>query len=91
MACTGTRLCPELFGTGKDKQNSRIFGVCGNLEFFSQPTPTIEGVSLPGLSEQLFGLRVEFIAELDAATQQEANDANSADTAQSPRYSVAGF
>ena len=74
MVGRGTRLCPNLFGPGKDKQNFKIFDVCGNLEFFSQPTPTVESSSSPGLSERLFGLRVELIAELDAATQREAND-----------------
>jgi type I restriction enzyme, R subunit len=75
MVGRGTRLCPNLFGPGKDKQNFKIFDVCGNLEFFSQPMPAIEGSNSPGLSERLFGLRVELIAEFDAATQREANDA----------------
>ena len=39
MVGRGTRLCPNLFGPGKDKQNFKIFDICGNLEFFSQPTP----------------------------------------------------
>jgi type I restriction enzyme R subunit len=75
MVGRGTRLCPDLFGPGKDKKNFYIFDVCGNLEFFSQPTPTVEVGSVAGLSERIFGQRVELIAELDAASAREANDA----------------
>lgn len=71
----GTRLCPDLFGPGKDKKNFYIFDVCGNLEFFSQPTPTVEVGSVAGLCERIFGQRVELLAELDAATAREANNA----------------
>jgi type I restriction enzyme, R subunit len=74
MVGRGTRLCPDLFGPGKDKQNFKIFDVCGNLEFFSQQAPTVEGSSSPGLSERVFGLRVELIGELDTATAREANE-----------------
>ena len=75
MVGRGTRLCPDLFGPGKHKQNFKIFDVCGNLEFFSQPTPTVEGSTTPGLSERLFGLRVDLIAELDGSTAREPNEA----------------
>ena len=75
MVGRGTRLCPDLFGPGKDKKNFYIFDVCGNLEFFSQPVPPDSGGSLPGLSERIFGQRVELIAELDAAAARQPNDA----------------
>ncbi len=75
MVGRGTRLCPDLFGPGQDKKNFYIFDVCGNLEFFSQPTPTVEVGSVAGLSERIFGQRVELIAELDAAVARETNDA----------------
>jgi type I restriction enzyme R subunit len=74
MVGRGTRLSPDLFGPGRHKQNFKIFDVCGNLEFFSQPTPTVEGASQPGLSERLFGQRVALITELDTAISREAND-----------------
>jgi len=41
MLGRGTRLCPDLYGPGKDKKNFYIFDVCGNLEFFSQPSPKL--------------------------------------------------
>ena len=63
MVGRGTRLCPDLFGPGKDKKNFYIFDVCGNLEFFSQPVPPDASGSIPGLSERIFGQRVELIAD----------------------------
>jgi type I restriction enzyme R subunit len=75
MVGRGTRLCPDLFGPGKDKKNFYIFDVCGNLEFFSQPVPPAAGGSLPGLSERIFTLRVELIAEMDTAAAHQSNDA----------------
>jgi type I restriction enzyme R subunit len=67
MVGRGTRLCPDLYGPGKDKKNFNIFDVCGNLEFFNQPVNTPSGGAAPGLNERIFGLRVELIAEIDRA------------------------
>jgi type I restriction enzyme, R subunit len=56
MVGRGTRLCPDLYGPGKDKQNFKIFDACGNLEFFNQPANTPSGGAAPGLNERIFGL-----------------------------------
>ncbi len=74
MVGRGTRLCPDLFGPGKDKKNFYIFDFCGNLEFFRQQVPTTDGGSAPGLNERLFGQRVELIAELDGALARQQDD-----------------
>ena len=39
MIGRGTRLCPDLFGPGDDKQNFFVFDFCRNLEFFNQDYP----------------------------------------------------
>ena len=65
MVGRGTRLCDDVYGPGKDKKDFRIFDVCGNLEFFSQPVQTQAGSAQPGLNEKIFGLRVALIGELD--------------------------
>ena len=65
MVGRGTRLCDDLYGPGKHKNDFRIFDVCGNLEFFSQAVETQAGAPQPGLNEKIFGLRVELIGELD--------------------------
>lgn len=69
MVGRGTRLCKDLFGPGKDKKNFRIFDVCGNLEFFNQRAETPTAGTAQGLSERIFGLRVDLIGELDQAAK----------------------
>ena len=41
MIGRGTRLRPELFGPGQDKQFFYVFDFCQNLEFFSQEVPAV--------------------------------------------------
>ena len=36
MIGRGTRLCPDLFGLGEDKEKFFIFDLCNNFEFFQQ-------------------------------------------------------
>ena len=45
MVGRGTRLCPDLFGPGKDKEFFYIFDYCQNLEFFGERP---EGYEAPG-------------------------------------------
>jgi type I restriction enzyme R subunit len=65
MLGRGTRLCPELFGPGKDKQFFQIFDYCGNLEFFGQNPATVDGAPGESLGKRLFKRRLETIGELD--------------------------
>jgi type I restriction enzyme R subunit len=65
MVGRGTRLCPDLFGFGKNKTCFRIFDYCENLEFFSMNPATSSGSVAESLSKKLFENRVELIAELD--------------------------
>jgi type I restriction enzyme R subunit len=65
MVGRGTRLRPDLFGPGQDKQHFYIFDYCGNLEFFSQDPVTTEGAVGESLSTRLFRARLELISELD--------------------------
>src|SRR5207253_1374807 len=45
MVGRGTRLSPNLFGIGKDKECFYIFDYCQNLEFFGQNPDTTDGAS----------------------------------------------
>ena len=45
MIGRGTRLCPDLFGPGKDKEFFYVFDYCQNLEYFSQQLPVYRGKS----------------------------------------------
>src|SRR5207248_1149430 len=65
MVGRGTRLRPDLFGPGKDKQFFYIFDYCQNLEFFSQNPETTAGAAGDSLTKKLFVSRVELVAELD--------------------------
>ena len=65
MVGRGTRLCPDLFGPGQDKEFFYIFDYCQNLEFFSQNLPATEGALGESLGKRLFNARLELIGELD--------------------------
>jgi type I restriction enzyme, R subunit len=65
MVGRGTRLCPDLYGPGRDKTHFWIFDYCMNLEHFAQEPGTEKGSMALPLSQRLFGARVELIAELD--------------------------
>lgn len=71
MVGRGTRLRPDLFGPGKDKENFFILDYCQNLEFFSQELPTSEGRIGESLGKRLFKARLELIGTLDKASSDE--------------------
>lgn len=64
MIGRGTRLCPELFGPGEDKQDFLVFDFCGNLEYFSQDLPGSEGQTQKSLSQRLFEARLGLVTAL---------------------------
>ncbi|MGO4534925.1 DEAD/DEAH box helicase family protein [Leifsonia sp. 2MCAF36] len=75
MIGRGTRLAPDVFGPGQDKQDFLVFDFCGNLEFFSQNLPGAEGQVQASLSQRIFEARVALVgvvgnvdAQLQAAT-----------------------
>lgn len=78
MVGRGTRLCPDLFGPGEDKQNFYIFDYCQNLEFFSQNPATSDGAANEPLSTRLFKARLEVIAELDRKLASSLHDSGPA-------------
>ena len=43
MIGRGTRLCPDLFGPGKDKEFFYIFDWCRNFEFFNENPGVADG------------------------------------------------
>jgi type I restriction enzyme R subunit len=72
MIGRGTRLCPDLFGAGRDKQNFLVFDFCQNFEFFRQNPKLTEGVTAASLSEKLFRARVNLIGVIDELHSDEA-------------------
>jgi type I restriction enzyme R subunit len=71
MVGRGTRLCPELFGPGKDKQFFYLFDYCQNLEFFKQNPDATEGNAGESLAKRLFNARLELIGVLDHLGDQD--------------------
>ncbi len=65
MMGRGTRLCPDLFGPGKDKKLFYVFDYCGNLEFFKANAETTDGSAGESLGKQLFKTRLELVGVLD--------------------------
>ena len=67
MIGRGTRLCPDLFGPGEDKEDFYIFDCCGNLEYFNQDLPGSEGSFQKSLNQRLFETRLGLITAIDHA------------------------
>ncbi len=65
MIGRGTRLCPDLFGWGKDKKEFYIFDVCQNFEFFEQNPKGTESSLGMSISQFIFELKVDILKELE--------------------------
>ena len=66
MIGRGTRLCPNLFGEGQDKESFLIFDFCNNFEFFSVKTNGKETGVPAALSEKIFNVKTGIARELQA-------------------------
>jgi len=58
MVGRGTRLRPDLFGSGEDKEFFAIFDYYGNLEFFNENPKGSERSSVESFSTRLFRHRI---------------------------------
>lgn len=61
MIGRGTRLRPDLFGFGKDKEFFYIFDYCQNFEFFGEDVKEVEPKLQESLSTKIFNKRVELL------------------------------
>lgn len=61
MIGRGTRLRPDLFGPGADKQFFYIFDYCQNFEYFNQKVNEVDSGVQPSLSAKIFAKQVEVI------------------------------
>ena len=66
MIGRGTRLCPDLFGPGDDKQDFRVFDLCFNFDFFRENPEGIEGSGVVPLGTRLFCSRVQLLSRVQA-------------------------
>src|SRR5258708_11674476 len=70
MVGRGTRLRPDLFGPGKDKEAFYLFDYCDNLAFFNQDVAATEGVTAESLAARLFTRRLDLIGALDRSVPE---------------------
>lgn len=84
MLGRGTRLCPDLFGPGKDKQVFYVFDYCQNLEYFSLNPDAADGSSADSLGKRLFTRRLELLGELDERLSHAAEKPSDIGPAYSP-------
>ena len=67
MIGRGTRLCPDLFGSGVDKEDFLVFDFAENFEFFNTDVPIREAGVVKPLQERLFEARVEAVGLMQPA------------------------
>ena len=66
MIGRGTRLCPDLFGPGRDKHDFRVFDFCFNFDFFREHPEGIEDRGALPLHARLFRTRVQLLTSVRA-------------------------
>ncbi|WP_018689620.1 DEAD/DEAH box helicase family protein [Ahrensia kielensis] len=79
MVGRGTRLCPDLFGPGEDKDSFRIFDFCQNLEYFGQDPATKEAPKSKSLTERLFFARLSLVKTLESENDRGGMSASEED------------
>jgi len=77
MIGRGTRLCPDLFGPGQDKEHFLIFDTCDNFEFFEINSNGVDSKAIKSISQQIFESRIILSKLLlEEKTEQETELAN---------------
>lgn len=61
MIGRGTRLCPDIFGPGKDKEFFMIFDICGNFEFFEEFPEGVTAKTTKSLQQLMFEAQLEVV------------------------------
>ncbi|MGI0479353.1 DEAD/DEAH box helicase family protein [Geminocystis sp. CENA526] len=91
MIGRGTRLCPNLFGIGRDKTEFLIFDLCDNFAYFSQEVKEKEQTPSESLHTRLLKAKLELWECLDTAEKNTTpvnNPQNRVKEPQSNPYTV---
>ncbi|MFI1196967.1 DEAD/DEAH box helicase family protein [Micromonospora sp. NPDC020750] len=83
MIGRGTRLCKDLYGPGRDKENFFVFDFCQNFEYFNQNPKPAEGKLGESLTQRLFKAQLDLIYRLDQRLPADAGPETEADGTQS--------
>lgn len=73
MIGRGTRLSPDIYGAGEDKEKFYIFDWGGNFKYFGENPKEGKTVKTTSLTERLFGVRADIACALQAP-QYQADD-----------------
>jgi type I restriction enzyme R subunit len=71
MIGRGTRLCPDLFGEGRDKEHFFVFDFCGNFEFFNEHPEGVEGTTQEPVGTRIFRTRLSLLQALEESRKGE--------------------
>lgn len=71
MIGRGTRLCPNIFGVGEDKESFYIFDYCGNIEFFGDNPQGIEPSATISISQRIFQLKIKLAITLELLVEDD--------------------
>lgn len=77
MIGRGTRLQPDLFGPGRDKEFFYVFDFCRNFEFFEENPEGSIGSSSVSLTEQIFSEKLELTQILAEPIHQHSDELQS--------------
>ncbi|MRX62593.1 DEAD/DEAH box helicase family protein [Maribacter luteus] len=69
MIGRGTRLRPDLFGPGMDKEHFIIFDICDNFNFFNEFPDGIKASSTKTLSEKIFETKLNVLMAIRNNTE----------------------
>lgn len=64
MIGRGTRLCPDIFEPGRDKEYFLIFDFCGNFEYFGDNPDGEKQKTALSLSQQIFNTKLEIVTTI---------------------------
>lgn len=67
MIGRGTRLCPNLFGEGLDKEKFLIFDFCNNFDYFRVNTNGSDSGIQESISEKIYNTKAQIARELQAS------------------------
>ncbi|MDB5336540.1 MAG: type restriction protein res subunit [Planctomycetaceae bacterium] len=69
MIGRGTRLCPDLFGPGLNKEYFNVFDFCENLEYFGSNPEGVEAHLQEGIKTKIFRRRLSLIDQLSQTSK----------------------
>ena len=74
MIGRGTRLCPDLFGIGQDKEKFFIFDLCSNFDYFNQEIKEKDPKPAESLSAKLVKARLSLTQTISDREESQADN-----------------